>query len=520
MSNDRISDLTTAGPLTGAELFELSQPSGGTPPYNSRKQQLSILAQYIQQQLGGGAGSMGPPGLDGADGDDLLMIPGPAGTGGGGGTQNTYLLGNVGPDTHPANPTARDDEFEGVALGTKWTQVNFGSSGYALGSGSMFHTGASGGVNTNNTIYQPIPTPAAHWKFRTKMVSSTNVVTSFSGICAVNAATGKGFYIGLYTANLLQIVVNAQNTYGGAGVSSPLGPFNFMFPASTYNSGCPVYLDLEYDGAGNLRVSASLDGVNMIFLGSTSTAGYSLDSIGLFGGANSASGNITGSSAYDWFRDYTNGYAPSTGLPAAVGNITPDSHPLVATAWDDEFEYGASMDTAGARFSGANPWILENASGVITAPLSQGALQSITGTGTTGTSGFGYVQALPAGTWEFTVKLTKGYVEIFNLGTWEGIYFGNAGGSSFVVQYENRNWATGAYTYGGAIGSFTGNGLPVYLKIKSDGTTLSFSYSFSGLNIDYTACGSQAIATNLGSATYIGLGNGANTGIDWFRRTA
>ena len=141
-------------------------------------------------------------------------------------------------------------------------------------------------------------------------------------------------------------------------------------------------------------------------------------------------------------------------------------------------------------------------------------------TGTTGTSGFGYVQALPAGTWEFTVKLTKGYVEIFNLGTWEGIYFGNAGGSSFVVQYENRNWATGAYTYGGAIGSFTGNGLPVYLKIKSDGTTLSFSYSFSGLNIDYTACGSQAIATNLGSATYIGLGNGANTGIDWFRRTA
>lgn len=37
-------------------------------------------------------------------------------------------------------------------------------------------------------------------------------------------------------------------------------------------------------------------------------------------------------------------------------NLTPDSHPGTATAWDDEFELGSALDTTGARATGANAW--------------------------------------------------------------------------------------------------------------------------------------------------------------------
>lgn len=38
------------------------------------------------------------------------------------------------------------------------------------------------------------------------------------------------------------------------------------------------------------------------------------------------------------------------------GNITPDTHPVIPSAWDDEFEYGTAIDTAGARRAGAQAW--------------------------------------------------------------------------------------------------------------------------------------------------------------------
>lgn len=205
------------------------------------------------------------------------------------------------------------------------------------------------------------------------------------------------------------------------------------------------------------------------------------------------------------------------------GNITPDTHPTTPTAWDDEFEFGSAIDTTGARFSGANPWTPHVGSGfTISGPLAQGALQAVV-TNTTANAGAGYTQPVPAGSWEFTTKLRGGYICPFNLPSWGSCYFGSTspGSDSFLVQYETtRNWDTGAYAFGGSIATFTLRTWP-YLKIRYDGTNLFFYTGLTGLAADFILVGNGTAASFIGGApTHIGLGNGPNTSVDFFRRTA
>jgi hypothetical protein len=96
--------------------------------------------------------------------------------------------------------------------------------------------------------------------------------------------------------------------------------------------------------------------------------------------------------------------ASATGI-----NITPDTHPWPELSVNDEFEYGTSIDTTGARWTGAAGW---NSLGINTSNIStlvtDGALvATITGNATiTSTSALsGWYQAVSGTTWAYSAKI-------------------------------------------------------------------------------------------------------------------
>ena len=204
-------------------------------------------------------------------------------------------------------------------------------------------------------------------------------------------------------------------------------------------------------------------------------------------------------------------------------NVTPDTHPASPTSYDDEFEFGTSIDTSGARFTGANAWVKHAAASVtasVTSVVSQGGLQSVTYTGSV-SPGVGYSQAVPAGTWEFTWKAKNCAAEVYNSSTWKGYYFGWTGTSNnFTIQSETRNWDAGTYAFNATVVNFTGDGRSLYFKLKYDGTNLVFSWCQTGYSSDFVVLSTQAASAWIGTPTHFGFGSQTNEGVDWFRRTA
>lgn len=201
-----------------------------------------------------------------------------------------------------------------------------------------------------------------------------------------------------------------------------------------------------------------------------------------------------------------------TGGGTTGANITPDTHPTSATAWDDEFESGSSINTG--------LWTAVNPGGTsLATTVSQGALQTVVLTGSS-TAGAGFEQAVPGGTWEFTWKGRLPSFMVYNSSTWKDYYFGWSGsGNNFIIQSETRNWSTGAYSFNASVATVTGVGTPGYFQLGYNGTNLSFAFSNTGYVSDFSVLVSVAVSTWIISATNIGIQSGS-TAIDWFRRTA
>lgn len=216
---------------------------------------------------------------------------------------------------------------------------------------------------------------------------------------------------------------------------------------------------------------------------------------------------------------------PGTGSPAvntgssSGGNITPDTHPTIATIYDDEFEVGTTIDTAGTRTPGAQAWTGYTAN-TISSVVAQGALQTIT-QGSSTSAGAGYAFPVPAGSWTFVWKGLRPAFQVFNLSTWNGYYFGTSGsGNNMLIQHETRNWATGSYTFGGSDTSFSTNGNPAYFMLAYNGTNLVFSWSQSGYNVDFVTLLTVAASTWVVTPDHIGFGTSPSIAVDWIRRTA
>ncbi|MGH8258784.1 MAG: hypothetical protein ACREUG_03740, partial [Steroidobacteraceae bacterium] len=100
---------------------------------------------------------------------------------------------------------------------------------------------------------------------------------------------------------------------------------------------------------------------------------------------------------------------PGSGGSGAAANITPDTHPSSPTVWDDEFEFGSTLDTTGARRSGANPWTIVNTPGSSSQSIADGALNVLLKTSAVGS--FLATQPAPSsGAWAFELKLSGYFI--------------------------------------------------------------------------------------------------------------
>lgn len=242
-------------------------------------------------------------------------------------------------------------------------------------------------------------------------------------------------------------------------------------------------------------------------------------------------------------------YAQPSGGGGSTGvNVTPDTHPSLATNWDDEFETGSSIDTTGTRFSGANPWSWIN----------QNSATAVVGRGNVilvppqNGGAFSYVaQTTPSGTWKFRAKMSVplyntngpyGGLLLYNSANGHNVFFGAAynsfisGCTPGVLVAVSSSWPSGGGatshipTSTSVVGSPTVRDLVDYwyYEIDYDGTNLSYLISRSGVDGSFVQVYSGTASSDLGAApTHIGLASASYVaGIasmvvcDWFRRVA
>jgi len=227
---------------------------------------------------------------------------------------------------------------------------------------------------------------------------------------------------------------------------------------------------------------------------------------------------------------------------AAGANTTPDTHPSSPTVFDDEFEFGSSIDLTGARRTGALPWAWTN-QGTATTSVSQGSLvfgmQSSVGRNNA------IAQMSLSGVsqpWTFTTKLqatqfpSAAQAGMIVQGSGGYLYFGISASAAAVIRYLGET-LTNPTTLGTVIFSapnptpqFVGNSVvdsfPLYLQISLASNTYTMSASVTGVPGSFIALGTIVLSSSTVTTTNIGLCTDpeATTGgkivVDWFRKTA
>lgn len=219
----------------------------------------------------------------------------------------------------------------------------------------------------------------------------------------------------------------------------------------------------------------------------------------------------------------------------------PDAKPASPNNADDEFDVGASLDTTGARRSGAIAWAFTNQPAGATANYANDQLLLFGGASAGAFASTVVLQAI-SGAFKFRAKIipvvipgSSSSVERIGMivaqssnGDFIGItMFNNSSSSNIGV-----GSSTGANRYLQALTSVGTNRLlggaggfiaPIYLEIEEDATTRFFRFSLDGRN--YNLLLSHAKATTV-TTDRIGLlchrSNGSaflvQANVDWFRR--
>lgn len=220
------------------------------------------------------------------------------------------------------------------------------------------------------------------------------------------------------------------------------------------------------------------------------------------------------------------------------GAINVDSHPATPSAWDDEFE-GAALDTAGTRFTGANPWVWGNQAGTV-ATLLMGAAQMRPPISAAGDI-HSIEQPVPGGaSWTFRARVSMLLLADYNncgfvlheSATGRLIrYTMYHSGSSLAFDIDTySDYSTSISSLGS--GSIMSLGLQVqgvdwfYIELKLAAGNYIFSVSATGLDNTFTAINTTAITAYFTTAAdFIGLHQATqNAGSqnyinwDWFRR--
>ena len=230
------------------------------------------------------------------------------GSGGGGGSS----LFNVTPDVHPANPTSTSgntDEFEsGTAIDTAGTRyvgavpwavigpnTGFLNSAVANGSVTIGNT-STGSVNTSAVYGQAIASPSSPWTLVCKLTDFNQGVSAiFAGICVVDATSGAGYFMGFFTGESGEILINSQTSWAAGNT---VGKFSSAFLPYT---GAAAYLKINFDGT-NLNFFTSLSGIRWAAVFSVAAAtliGGPPDTFGIYSGGTTSSPQAI---SFDFFR--------------------------------------------------------------------------------------------------------------------------------------------------------------------------------------------------------------------------
>lgn len=239
--------------------------------------------------------------------------------------------------------------------------------------------------------------------------------------------------------------------------------------------------------------------------------------------------------------------APGVSWQAGGGgspfNVTPDTHSTGVPAFvaNDEFE-GASLDTAGTRFTGALPWTAFNMTGSSSATLNNGSLVGVTD----GTSGslHSIIQAASGSAWRYRAKFNAGYTTTASSAGFaaresssgKSFLIGlliNTGASpnvwlSYFTNDTTFNSFTGLVAYASAYDTFLNWFVEdLWHEIELQSGTLFYRISRTGVDGTFIQVGSVGlVAAGISALDGIGLGwfGGASSELilccDWFRRKA
>lgn len=335
--------------------------------------------------------------------------------------------------------------------------------------------------------------------------------------------------------------VNAINAVVIAisGAGTPIGAFNALSPLTTNGD------LLTYSGGTNVRLPIGTNGQVL-----TVVSGMPAWAAGGGGGSPlTTKGDIYAYSTVNTRlpvgtdgQVLTSDSTQTTGLSwktSSGANITPDTHPGTVNVANDEFEFGTSIDTAGARFAGATAWTLFNAASAGNS-VTQGSLlyaPFVIGT----FSIRGYTQPVPAGSWTFAAKIAfvtnttscnQGFILAGSSGASGPIILFGAGQTTLVVEHWTNSTTFSSSVYQGTsyapliqTTAATPSIDSLYYQVSYDGTNLSFSLSSSGIAGTYVTVYSETSASFLGTPSLLGLGGTTRVAncfaaVDWFRRLA
>lgn len=214
---------------------------------------------------------------------------------------------------------------------------------------------------------------------------------------------------------------------------------------------------------------------------------------------------------------------------------------VLANVADDNFDCGASVDTAGTRFSGATPWTVFNhrVIPVVTSyTQSGGILSADPGSATANMDPHGYTQPLPVGDFTYVAKMKP----LTMTGSFGGMGLllresatgkilagtlipipGPIYGGEVRRMTSTTNWTA---SYNGVFGGGAA-GTDHWVQVKRVGSTLTFRASTDGVSFTDIAAGTAQTADFTTAPDQIGIfvnQTGSGTALlgefDSFARTA
>ena len=242
MANERISDLPSVASIQATDLIEVSEPTGGSPAYASKK---ALVSQIL---AAAGAGQLAMLGLDGDPGEDGMIGPpgaqGPAGTNGGGGSGSSGARVILGTPFSVPNNASTAISWDTVAFDTNGyhgvanpTRLTAPVAGIYLVSATMYWTANSTGEreaefvinNSPSTSVgvvcdQPLATPDFGQAFSTTLNLNAGDYVEVRAFQNSGAALNIQATRGLSTFSMTLMTAAAQSTVNQTPDTHPTSP--------------------------------------------------------------------------------------------------------------------------------------------------------------------------------------------------------------------------------------------------------------------------------------------------------